>query len=354
MGEPRPLLSVVIPCFNYEHYVAEAIESVLSQAGPDVEVIVVDDGSTDGSWRVIQQYAARVAALRIENSGSRRASLAGFARSTGRFIYFLDADDMLCPGALALIRPHLLPDVSKIQFMLRPVDHQGNPIGEPFPSLEAGVDSAALIAAIRLRGCYPTPPTSGNVYRRDVYEDVGDPTYDRAIDGVAYLLAPFVGRVVSIDRPLGAYRIHGANLSAFAVASPEKMDFYYRSFVNRLSHLAELLAEKGVGFQARGAYAHSDELQLMRSVTAGQRPGWALTWSYLTCVMRERSGLRRGVQIVFALALFGLPVRLSSQLIRARTNPSGAGRWRAGLKALATSARRRLQSNQGAAQRSPG
>lgn len=339
MDDRRPLLSVIIPCFNYELYVAEAIESVLSQAGPDIEVIVVDDGSTDGSWNVIQRYGARVTAVRIENSGARRASLAGFARATGRFVHFIDADDMLCPGALDLIRTQLRPEVSKVQFPLQPVDGAGAPAGEPFPKLDPAADSAALIAAINLRGTYPTPPTSGNVYRRDVYEDVGDPAYDRAIDGVAYLLAPFVGRVVSIDRPLGKYRIHGSNLSNFSAVSPEKMEFYFQSFTNRLSHLQQLLAAKGMqqAFQPQTSYAHSDELQLMRSVAAGRRPSWAFTRANLRSVVRERSGLRRALQLVFVLLLFVLPVRLSFELITARTNPAGARRWRSSLKALVVS-----------------
>lgn len=50
-----------------------------------------------------------------------------------------------------------------------------------------------------------TPPTSGNVYRRDVYDGLGEMTHERAIDGVPYLLAPFVGEVISIDHPFGRY-----------------------------------------------------------------------------------------------------------------------------------------------------
>jgi glycosyltransferase involved in cell wall biosynthesis len=88
---------VIIPCFNAERWIAEAIDSCLSQTYPHVEVIVVDDGSTDGSLALVQSYG-RV--IRIEtgpNQGGNHARNHGFRNSRGEYIQFLDADDYLLP-----------------------------------------------------------------------------------------------------------------------------------------------------------------------------------------------------------------------------------------------------------------
>jgi len=339
MDQPDLLLSVVIPCYNYEAYVGEAIEGVLRQATPDMEVIVVDDGSTDGSWEVIRRYGERATCIRTENQGQLQAYLTGFARARGRFIYFLDADDVLRPGAIEALRPHMRPEVSKIQFMLLPVDKAGREIGAPFPKLDPSADSGRLIELIARRGSYATPPTSGNVYRRDVYEEVGDLSYERSIDGAPYLLAPFMGEVVTIDRALGLYRIHGTNVSGFAAMSAEKIDYSIARFQNRLQHLKALVAEKKLrrDFELKAHYAYVGELRILGSVARGRRPPMRLLAPYLKALMAEQSGAPRLFHAGFALLLFALPARLAAKLIAFRVNPSALSGVRTRMKALMAS-----------------
>lgn len=93
-------ISVVIPCFNAERWVGEAIESCLAQTRPPDEIIVVDDGSTDGSAEAITRFGDRVRYVHQANAGGCRARNVGFALSTGAFIQFLDADDFLSPSKL--------------------------------------------------------------------------------------------------------------------------------------------------------------------------------------------------------------------------------------------------------------
>lgn len=93
----QPLVSVVIPVYNGERYLAQAIESVLAQTWPHVELIVVDDGSTDGSAGIIAGYGPRLVAVRQENRGVAAARNAGMERATGRFIALLDQDDWWRP-----------------------------------------------------------------------------------------------------------------------------------------------------------------------------------------------------------------------------------------------------------------
>jgi hypothetical protein len=95
------LVSVVIPCFNHGHFLAEAIESVLAQTHSPVEVIVVNDGSTDNTSEVAALYP-QVRYLWQPNAGLSAARNTGLKSSRGKFICFLDADDLLYPGGLGL------------------------------------------------------------------------------------------------------------------------------------------------------------------------------------------------------------------------------------------------------------
>jgi glycosyltransferase involved in cell wall biosynthesis len=93
-------VSVVIPCYRQAHYLPTAVESALAQTHPDVEVIVVDDGSDDDVAGVTVRYAPRVRYVRRENGGLAAARNTGVAIATGDYLKFLDADDYLVPEQL--------------------------------------------------------------------------------------------------------------------------------------------------------------------------------------------------------------------------------------------------------------
>jgi glycosyltransferase involved in cell wall biosynthesis len=101
------LVSVIIPCFNAEQWIAEAIESCLNQTYPEIEVIIIDDSSTDQSLRIIQQYANRVTWRTINHCGGSAARNVGIALANGEYIQFLDADDYLLPEKIARQVQHL-------------------------------------------------------------------------------------------------------------------------------------------------------------------------------------------------------------------------------------------------------
>lgn len=100
----RPTVAVIIPCYNYARYLPEAIESALSQCGVDVEVVVVDDASTDESLQVARQFAANDPRVKVishrKNAGPVETFNDGLAAAQGEFLVRLDADDILTPGAL--------------------------------------------------------------------------------------------------------------------------------------------------------------------------------------------------------------------------------------------------------------
>lgn len=95
-------VSIVIPTYNYGHYVGDAINSCLRQTYPDLEIIVIDDGSTDNTRCVCEGFGDKIVYIYQKNSGPSAARNAGIARSTGEFLTFLDSDDMLTPESIRL------------------------------------------------------------------------------------------------------------------------------------------------------------------------------------------------------------------------------------------------------------
>ena len=98
------LVSIITPCYNGEKYVAHTIRSVLAQTYENWELIIVDDGSTDGSASIIRSFAqtdSRIRFIRQENAGSAAARNAGIRAARGRFLALLDADDVWEPEFLA-------------------------------------------------------------------------------------------------------------------------------------------------------------------------------------------------------------------------------------------------------------
>lgn len=99
---PKALVSVIIPCYNYAHYLRDAVASVLRQKGDnlDLEIIVVDDGSKDTTPAVAQELGSRIRYIRQDNQGLSAARNTGIREAKGDFLVFLDADDLLGPDNL--------------------------------------------------------------------------------------------------------------------------------------------------------------------------------------------------------------------------------------------------------------
>ena len=93
----KPLVSAIIPNYNYSRYIGEAVESALNQTYKNIEVIVVDDGSCDDSLKVLSAYVDRIKVVSQKNAGVAMARNNGVEVSTGEYVAFLDADDVWLP-----------------------------------------------------------------------------------------------------------------------------------------------------------------------------------------------------------------------------------------------------------------
>ena len=132
----RPLVTVVIPVFNRASLVMEAVESCLAQDWRPLEVLVVDDGSTDDPAAALRRFGDQVRVLRQENAGVSRARNAGIAAARGDFIHFLDSDNLLLPDAVStkLAAFRAIPDAA-ICFGGAVIERDGvrNPRAAPAP-----------------------------------------------------------------------------------------------------------------------------------------------------------------------------------------------------------------------------
>ena len=158
----KPLVSIVISNYNYGRYLRAAIDSALAQTYPPIEVVVVDDGSTDDSREVIESYGARILPVFKSNGGQGSAINAGFAASRGEIVMFLDADDEFLTDAVDEVIKVWRPGVAKAQFQLELIDDCGKLLGRRVPHFEGFVPNGDIRDRIVRFGEYPT----GTVERR--------------------------------------------------------------------------------------------------------------------------------------------------------------------------------------------
>jgi len=214
--EQKPFVSIIINNYNYGQFIGQAIDSALNQTSGSVEVIVVDDESSDHSREVIQAYGDRILPIFKQNGGQGSALNAGFQASQGDIIFFLDADDYFYPTTVEQVVAHWDKTTVQCQYRLDIVDADGNFI-EVYPLPEIPFDSGEVWKLLVSQGRYRTSVTTGTCFHRSALEQVMPiPEADFRISADGYLVAvvPFFGRVSSLDISLGARRVHGSNLWA--------------------------------------------------------------------------------------------------------------------------------------------
>jgi len=244
---PQPHVSIIVDNYNYADYLGAAVRSALDQTYGRVEVIVVDDGSTDDSRAVIEAFGDRIRAVFQPNQGQSGAFNSGFAVASGDIVLFLDADDALRADAAAEIVAAWGEGVVKAQFCLATVDAEGCFLGNVFPNFPPGLTAAMVREETIRSGLYPCPPTSGNAYARAFLLKMMPLRKVLAgADGPLNTVAPLYGDVVTIDRPLGYYRVHGRNDGAHRTLAADRFARYVRHDADRISYLREHARRLGI------------------------------------------------------------------------------------------------------------
>lgn len=216
----EPLASVVVNNYNYGRFVGRAIDSALGQTYPKVEVVVVDDGSTDNSREVISGYGDRIVALLKENGGQASACNAGFDVSRGEVVLFLDSDDVLLPSAVrrAVDEFRANAGAAKVQYKLQIVDAEGGISGGVVPrrSYRGPFEDDMLRYVLKFHS-YPRAPMSGNVFRRAMLRRIlpmPEDLYRSGADLYLNDLSVMFGPTIFLEEVGAHYRVHGSNVYA--------------------------------------------------------------------------------------------------------------------------------------------
>jgi glycosyltransferase involved in cell wall biosynthesis len=250
-----PLVSVIVPAYNAERFVQPALRSILAQTVTDLEVVVVDDGSTDGTLAAARSIGdSRVRVLTGPNRGVSHARNRGIAAALpSPYVAFLDADDLWDPAKLAVQLAFLeaRPEYSGVGCRMRYVSARGNGLGV------TGQDVDAVALGQIARGeLYPFP-TSSLVVRRDALARAGgfDESFRWGAEDLD-LYARLVGEgpLGCVPAVLGSYRIHPASAMA-----------RYRLYINAEARFARAR----IAARARGVELSRDEF------LANHRPSWA-------------------------------------------------------------------------------
>ena len=289
--------SVLLPVYNRENYVRQAVDSVLNQTFTDFELLAIDDGSTDRSAEILKSYRDRLKLIQQRNQGPEIARNAAAALAQGEYLVYLDSDDLFLPFALEtfdkVIRhmdspPLLLGNISSFQ--------DGEPPSQPVPS-----DTIEIFKFKNYASKTISLSSNSTIIRKSVFDAVGggrrdtSPQTFHCDDTYIQLRAGDYSPFVAIKRPCtSAYRLHGENTSNNLAAT-----------VNGILRLIRLDRRGGFGKPSLSRYAFLG--------------GRALAFAYRDC---WRSGQRK---LALRLALgagFRGPMAIGARILRRLRKPA--------------------------------
>ncbi|HWW04947.1 glycosyltransferase family 2 protein [Collimonas sp.] len=210
MNKIYPLVSIVTPTYNQAEYLAETIESVLAQDYPNIEYIVLDDGSTDHTRDVLKKYDGRLHWESQENMGQAKTLNKGWEIGSGFYIGYLSSDDILYPGAISKL-VNILESNSDVS-VVYPNCHLINPRSQIIKkNVSRKFDFESLV--IR-QECYIGP---GALFRKDLFNKVGGWRSDLKLapDREFWMRVGMYGHFEMIDEPLAGYRMHPKSISYY-------------------------------------------------------------------------------------------------------------------------------------------
>ncbi len=319
-------VSIIISNYNYARYLKAAVDSVLAQTHQNIEIIIVDDGSTDNSREVIaqltMQYPDKINAIFQVNQGQGAAFNTGFAVATGEIIAFLDADDVWGQNKLERVLTEFRrPEIVGVMHPLESIDASGNKIdSDVAKNLRLGEDLAQVV--LNTGNAWSFPPTSALTYRRSALSKVFP------IDGVKWRLwadgcliycTAFLGKIKTLNENLAYYRIHGANnhmntVKVFAyeenaLLGIEITNLYINEFLESIGYpqrvnLSRNLQYRRVRYYLRGVFNFREACSISRLILGWQFYTWSERVYYLArFLMKNANFIMRptgNIQKVFA------------------------------------------------------
>lgn len=279
-----PLISVIIPTYNRRGYIVESVESVLRQSFSDFEILVVDDGSIDGTEEAVRPYADRIRYLRQENRGAAAARNRGIREALGRYIAFMDSDDLSAPHHLQALHDFLARNSN---FAM--VIGNGAYLGGKFHNRSTVIspEKAKRLAekGVSVRDLFDgrVVRMQGTMSRKAALEEIGllDEWFRLSYDLDIALRLVQRYRIGFVNEVVYLYRKHGSNISAddelrsrenlralekLQRDYPDAVELigrrgFYRMVAHRYYRLAKALAMKGDGPGAREAIGLAAALQ---------------------------------------------------------------------------------------------
>ena len=221
-----PAVSVIVPNYNHAPFLKQRIESILNQTFQDFELILLDDGSTDGSWEILESYRDNPHLTHIiqndSNSGSAfRQWKKGLEMAQGEWVWIAESDDYAEPSFLErlMAEVHKTPDCVLAYAATWWVDVNGNKLWDTKHSNEVNVYPGNDFIRRKLAVCNSIANVSECIFRRDAYRPAESHRYEHMRlcgDWFFYVLLAAQGKVVEVEEPLSYYRQHNSNISSDA------------------------------------------------------------------------------------------------------------------------------------------
>jgi glycosyltransferase involved in cell wall biosynthesis len=215
-------VSIVTPSFNQGRFLEETMQSVLGQNIPELEYLVLDGGSADGSREILARYADRLAFWCSEPDGGQYHAInQGFARSTGEVLGWLNADDKYLPGALSVVA-EIFERHPEVEWLTTLYPLRWDAVGRVVRcSSRAGFSRASFLAGENLpTGGWYSPgwlQQESTFWRRSLWERSGarlDTQWKIAADFELWLRFHQHAELYAVDAPLGGFRLHGDQKTA--------------------------------------------------------------------------------------------------------------------------------------------